>query len=127
MNIFNIGREGKGFVIGIEKTAQLGDIKKIDKFLNIVYEGEKTGIDEKGNKYNFHQIRFLEGDENLANYLFSMLEDDKEINNSMSFVGIVEYIASLFRNHSTEKTIQKLIGDIGEVLFILLLERNNVN
>jgi hypothetical protein len=119
MDIFNIGKDGKGFIIGIEKTEKLGDVKKINKFLNIVYDGEKTGMDENDTIYKFHQIRFLEGDENLANYLFSMLEDDKKINDSMSFVEIVEYISSLFRNHSTEKTIQKLIGDMGEILFIL--------
>ncbi|MDR0341322.1 MAG: hypothetical protein LBH55_03555 [Mycoplasmataceae bacterium] len=114
------------FSLGFPESLKVGDINKIEKFINIKYVGIKDGNDElTGKEYKYHQVDFLYNDKDFKEFLLNKLNEQE--NNEVSLSEILEDMGKLLANYIKEKDVEKIIGDLGEAYFLFLLEKNDID
>ncbi|GHU31358.1 hypothetical protein FACS1894166_02650 [Bacilli bacterium] len=127
INIYKI-KESIGFSLGFDNVQKIGNISQLDKFSNIIYEGEIAGSAESSHKkLKVYKVHFLYGDDKIQELIVDFLENDEQAYKKDNLVDIVTYIQNVFKNQILSQIVAELLGDLGEGLFISTLEKNKID
>lgn len=115
---------------GIDKNIDIGDKEKIKKFKNIRYDGLTT-VKTNNEEIIVHKITFQNIEKRLEKIIFNNIEKwFEEVFSEHNFTTVYSLliqISNYFKIQTKKELTNKLIGDIGEICAIRILQNNNID
>lgn len=133
MNIYEllVDKNEDKIVIGIDKTISLGsEIDELSNFKNIRYLGTTIIVNPEDNKQlEVHKIEFQNTNdmifELITKHIFKFITQTDDSHTIYEILMRINDYFSCINEY--KKLVKKLLGDIAEILFILLLQENNID